>query len=59
MYLSSPEDGKNPLGSPLKNENFSGLPSSFILTAEYDALNHEGTSYKEALEKAGIKDVAT
>lgn len=54
MYLSSPEEGKNPFASPLKNENFTHLPSSFIITAEYDALKHEGACYKEALQKAGV-----
>lgn len=55
MYLSSVEEGNNPFASPLKNENFSGLPSCFIITAEYDALKHEGAAYKEALQKAGVK----
>lgn len=54
MYLSSPEDGQNPLASPLKNDTFANLPPSLIITAEHDALKHEATSYKEALQNAGV-----
>jgi acetyl esterase len=54
MYLSSPDEGENPLVSPLKNENFTNLPSCFIVTAEHDALKHEGACYAEALQRAGV-----
>jgi acetyl esterase len=55
MYLPSPEEGENPFASPLKSENFAGLPSSFIVTAEHDALKHEGAQYEEALQRAGVR----
>ena|GEM_PF-402587 len=55
MYLSSPEDGKNPFASPLKNKNFVNLPPCFIITAEHDALKHEGACYGKALQVAGVK----
>lgn len=29
-------------------------PPTFIVTADYDALKHEGACYKEALQKAGV-----
>lgn len=54
MYLSSTEDGKSPFASPLKNENFANLPSCFIVTAQHDALKHEGACYGEALQKSGV-----
>lgn len=54
MYLSSSEDGENPFASPLKNKNFANLPPCFIVTAQYDALKHEGASYGEALQMAGV-----
>lgn len=54
MYLSSPEKGDSPFASPLKNENFANLPSCFIVTAEHDALKHEGAYYAEALQRAGV-----
>lgn len=54
MYLSSPDEGENPLASPLKNEDFADLPPCFIITAEHDALKHEGACYAEALQRAGV-----
>ncbi len=54
-YLSSPEKGESPYASPLKSDNFSGLPSCFIITAEHDALKHEGKQYAEALQQANVQ----
>lgn len=54
MYLSSPGDGESPFASPLKSENFAKLPACFIVTAEHDALKHEGARYGEALQEAGV-----
>jgi acetyl esterase len=54
-YLSSPEDSKNPYAAPLKSKNLAQLPSCFIVTAEYDALKHEGARYREALDLAGTQ----
>jgi acetyl esterase len=54
MYLSSPEEGDNPLASPLKGKEFAGLPPCFVIMAEHDALKHEGASYAQALQKAGV-----
>lgn len=53
-YLSSPDDGKNPYVSPLKSKNFSQLPPCFIISAEHDALKHEGSTYAEFLRKAKV-----
>lgn len=57
MYLPSPEAGDNPLASPLKSQDFANLPPCFILTADHDALKHEGACYAEALQKAGVKAI--
>ena len=54
-YLSSPEDGQNPYAAPLKSKNSAPLPSCFIMTAEHDALKHEGALYKEALHNTGTQ----
>ncbi len=54
-YLASPEDGKNPYAAPLQSKNLSQLPNCFIMTAEYDALKHEGARYSNALNEAGTK----
>lgn len=54
MYLSSPKDGENPLASPLKCKNFANLPPCFIVTAEHDALKHDGACYAKVLQRAGV-----
>ncbi|MFA6916794.1 MAG: alpha/beta hydrolase [Parachlamydiales bacterium] len=53
-YLTSLQDGENPLASPLKASSFEALPSTFIITAEYDALKHEGEKYAKLLRTAGV-----
>lgn len=53
-YLNTPEDGQDPYASPLKSHNASQLPPCFIVTAENDALKHEGKLYGEILQSTGI-----
>lgn len=53
-YLPSSEDGRNPYASPLKSKDFAKLPPCFIVTAQHDALKHEGTYYGELLHSAGV-----
>lgn len=53
-YLSSSEMGKEPYAFPLNSKNFSELPSTLIVTAEHDALKHEGKQYAENLRLAGV-----
>ncbi len=52
-YLKSPEDGRNPLVSPMLAEDLSGLPPALVITAEHDPLRDEGEEYAELLRKAG------
>jgi acetyl esterase len=54
MYLAAPEDGENPLASPLRADDLSGLPSATVITAGYDPLRDEAEQYAGKLQAAGV-----
>jgi|SRR5580658_4978259 acetyl esterase len=54
MYLASPEDGDNPLASPLRAKDLSGLPPATVITAELDPLRDESELYARKLAEAGV-----
>jgi cation diffusion facilitator CzcD-associated flavoprotein CzcO/acetyl esterase/lipase len=47
-------DRIDPLASPLRNANLAGLPSTFIMTSQFDPLRDEGAAYAAALAEAGV-----
>ncbi|WP_344221309.1 alpha/beta hydrolase [Kribbella sancticallisti] len=53
-YLTTPEDGENPLASPLLASSHADLPPALVITAEFDPLRDEGEFYAEKLHAAGV-----
>lgn len=54
FYLDSGADPADPLVSPIKREDLTGLPPALIITAEHDPLRDEGELYGERLTAAGV-----
>jgi acetyl esterase len=53
-YLASPDDGVDPLASPLRAPDHGGLPSATVITAEYDPLRDQAEEYAARLRSAGV-----
>jgi acetyl esterase len=53
-YLSDPAQAADPRVSPVKAQDFQGLPPALILTAEYDPLVRDGQAYANRLAAAGV-----
>ncbi|MBB4932825.1 acetyl esterase [Lipingzhangella halophila] len=54
FYIDSGADPADPLVSPIKRANLTGLPPALIVTAEHDPLRDEGELYGQKLKKAGV-----
>lgn len=53
FYLDSGADPADPLVSPIKRADLTGLPPALIITAEFDPLRDEGEFYGARLKDAG------
>ncbi|MEU0551351.1 alpha/beta hydrolase [Micromonospora sp. NPDC005979] len=53
-YLTDAERARDPLASPLRADDLSGLPAALVITAELDPLCAEGQRYAERLDGAGV-----
>ncbi|QGU06951.1 Carboxylesterase NlhH [Corynebacterium occultum] len=54
FYLENGADPADPLVSPIKREDLSGLPKALIITAGYDPLRDEGEAYAAKLREGGV-----
>ncbi|MBR7837466.1 alpha/beta hydrolase [Actinospica durhamensis] len=54
FYLDSGADPADPLASPIKRTDLSGLPKALVVTAEHDPLRDEGELYGARLRDAGV-----
>lgn len=55
FYLEGGADPADPLVSPIKRADLSGLPKALVVTAGYDPLRDEGEAYAEKLAEAGVE----
>jgi acetyl esterase len=54
FYIDSGADPADPLVSPVKRADLTGLPRALVVTAEYDPLRDEGELYARRLREAGV-----
>ncbi|MFB6777778.1 alpha/beta hydrolase [Streptomyces sp. NPDC056352] len=55
FYIDSGADPADPLVSPIKRADLSGLPPALVVTGEYDPMRDEGELYGRRLREAGVE----
>ncbi|MGO1532211.1 MAG: alpha/beta hydrolase [Micrococcaceae bacterium] len=55
FYLGSGANPDDVQVSPIKREEFAGLPRALVITAQYDPLRDEGEQYAQRLLDAGVE----
>lgn len=55
FYTDSGADPADPLVSPVKRADLTGLPPALVVTAEHDPLRDEGELYGRRLREAGVE----
>ena len=58
QYLADVSEADHHLASPLRTRVPAGLPSTCVLTAEYDVLHDEGMAFAHMLREAGVPAIA-
>ena len=53
-YLENEADKSNKYVAPLTADNFSGMPPTILITAEFDPLRDEGEQYAQKLAAGGV-----
>ncbi len=53
-YVSGPDQGRDPLASPINAASLEGLPPAMVITAECDPIRDQGEAYARRLKEAGV-----
>ena len=57
QYLEDPSAASHPHASPLRAVSTAGLPSAYVLVAEFDVLRDEGEAFAQRLVEGGVETV--